>query len=82
MVRELSKDCPVCKSSVHFMKAQSNKQTMIIVNIYKEATFVKFQTIQPKSRSRGKNLELSIDWLQVNLAWHRQTRKGWGGRGL
>lgn len=55
---------------------------MIIMNIYKGATFVKFGTIKPKSRSGGKNLELGIDWLQVNLAWHRQTRKSWGGRRL
>lgn len=51
-VINLSNNYPIYKSSVPSTSIQSNKQTMVIVNIYKEATFVKFQvTINPNSRS-------------------------------
>lgn len=71
-VRNLRNNYPLYKSTVPSMSIQSNKQTVAIVNIYKEATFVKFQivqsTINPNSRSEDEKHKFGMDWMQGNCA--------------
>lgn len=68
------------KSTVPSMSIQSNKQTMAIVNISKEATFVKFQivqsTINPNSRSEDEKHKFGMDWMQGNCAVWRMATGG------
>lgn len=51
---------------------------MVIVNICKEATFVKLQivqsTISPNSRSEDEKHQFGMDWMQGNCAvWRMAT---------
>lgn len=59
---------------------------MIIVTIYKEATFVKFQglqsTINPNYRSGDAKHKLDIDGIQGKLAVRGMQWVDWGARGL
>lgn len=72
IVINLSNNYPIYKSSVPSTSIQSNKQTMGIVNICKEATFVKLQivqsTISPNSRSEDEKHQFGMDWMQGNYA--------------
>ena len=76
-VRKLSNNYLMYKSSAHSMSIQANKQTVIIVNIYKEAMFAKVQlvhcTIDPNSRNGDEKQESGMDWFQVNLALWRMA---------
>lgn len=63
-VGNLRNNYPMYKSTVPSLSIQSNKQTMAIVNIYKERTFVKFQTVQRtnNSNSRSEDEEHKFVW--------------------